>query len=74
MIRRRAAAESIATNLGNHSFRETRITAYMNGGSLEKGMANHASTRTIAGAIRSASMRSSGSQFDPQLDRSPVKP
>jgi site-specific recombinase XerD len=49
MIRRRAAAASIATKLGNHSFRATGITAYLkNGGTLEKAaaMANHASTRT----------------------------
>lgn len=31
---------------GNHSFRATGITAYLeNGGTLEKAMANHASTR-----------------------------
>src|SRR5271156_862672 len=49
MIRRRAAAASIETKLGNHSFRATGITAYLkNGGTLEKAaaMANHASTRT----------------------------
>ena len=49
MIRRRAAGAGIATKLGNHSFRATRITAYLkNGGTLEKAaaMANHASTRT----------------------------
>jgi integrase len=49
MIGRRAAAAGIATNLGNHSFRATGITAYLkNGGTLEKAaaMANHASTRT----------------------------
>ena len=49
MIGRRAAAAGIATKLGNHSFRATRITAYLkNGGTLEKAaaMANHASTRT----------------------------
>jgi len=49
MIRRRAAAASIATKVGNHSFRATGITAYLrNGGTLEKAaqMANHASTRT----------------------------
>jgi integrase len=66
MIGRRAAAAGIATKLGNHSFRATGITAYLkNGGTLEKAaaMANHASTRsfTIAGEMRSASMRSSGS-------------
>jgi site-specific recombinase XerD len=49
MIGRRAAATSIRTKLGNHSFRATGITAYLkNGGTLEKAaaMANHASTRT----------------------------
>ena len=49
MIGRRAAAAGIATQLGNHSFRATGITAYLkNGGTLEKAaaMANHASTRT----------------------------
>ena len=49
MIRRRAAADSIATKLGNHSFRATGITAYLkNGGTLEKAaaMANYASTGT----------------------------
>jgi site-specific recombinase XerD len=49
MIGRRAVAAGIATNLGNHSFRATGITAYLkNGGTLEKAaaMANHASTRT----------------------------
>jgi integrase len=49
MIGRRAAAAGMETKLGNHSFRETGITAYLkNGGMLEKAaqMANHASTRT----------------------------
>ena len=49
MIRRGVTAASIATRLGNHSFRATGITAYLkNGGTLEKAasMANHASTRT----------------------------
>jgi integrase len=49
MVGRRATAAGIATRLGNHSFRATRITAYLkNGGTLEKAaqMANHASTRT----------------------------
>lgn len=49
MVRRRAKAASIATRIGNHSFRATGITAYLkNGGTLEKAaqMANHASTRT----------------------------
>ena len=49
MVRRRAKAASIATRIGNHSFRAPGITAYLkNGGTLEKAaqMANHASTRT----------------------------
>jgi site-specific recombinase XerD len=49
MIARRAAAAGIMTKVGNHSFRATGITAYLeNGGTLEKAaaMANHASTRT----------------------------
>jgi site-specific recombinase XerD len=49
MIGRRAAAAQIATKVGNHSFRATGITAYLNNnGTLEKAaaMANHASTRT----------------------------
>ena len=49
MIRWRSAAAGIATKLGNHSFRATGITTYLNnGGTLEKAaqMANHASTRT----------------------------
>jgi integrase/recombinase XerC len=49
MIQRRAAAASLTTKIGNHSFRATGITAYLkNGGTLEKAasMANHASTRT----------------------------
>lgn len=49
MIGRRAAATSIATKIGNHTFRATGITAYLkNGGTLENAaaMANHASTRT----------------------------
>jgi site-specific recombinase XerD len=49
MVRRRAAAASIATKIGNHTFRATGITAYLkNGGTLENAaaMANHASTRT----------------------------
>jgi hypothetical protein len=67
IIRRRAAAAGIATKLGNHSL-ATGITAYLkNGGTLEKALrwrimrrpARHNST--IAGAMRSVSMRSSGS-------------
>src|SRR5215469_13082719 len=49
MIGERATAVSIATKLGNHSFRATGITAYLkNGGTLEKdaAIANHASART----------------------------
>lgn len=49
MVRRRAAQAGIATQIGNHSFRATGITAYLkNGGTLERAaaMANHASTRT----------------------------
>lgn len=49
MVRRRAAAACIGTEIGNHSFRATGITAYLkNGGTLERAaaMANHASTRT----------------------------
>lgn len=49
MVRRRAAAAGIDTQIGNHSFRATGITAYLkNGGTLERAaaMANHASTRT----------------------------
>jgi site-specific recombinase XerD len=49
MIGRRAAAAGISTKIGNHTFRATRITAYLkNGGTLEKAaaMANHSSTRT----------------------------
>lgn len=49
MVRRRAVAAGISTAIGNHSFRATGITAYLeNGGTLEQAalMANHASTRT----------------------------
>jgi integrase len=49
MIRRRASAAGIKTQVGNHTFRATGITAYLkNGGTLENAaaMANHASTRT----------------------------
>jgi site-specific recombinase XerD len=49
MVRRRAKAAEIATKIGNHSFRATGITAYLqNGGTLENAaaMAGHASTRT----------------------------
>ena len=49
MIQRRAQAAGIRTRIGNHTFRATGITAYLeNGGTLEKAamIANHASTRT----------------------------
>jgi integrase len=49
MVRRRAAAAGIGTQIGCHTFRATGITAYLrNGGTLENAaiMANHASTRT----------------------------
>jgi integrase len=49
MVRRRALAAGIETQIGNHSFRATGITTYLkNGGTLENAaaMANHSSTRT----------------------------
>ncbi len=49
MVQRRTKAAGIATQIGNHTFRATGITAYLkNGGTLERAaaMANHASTRT----------------------------
>ena len=49
MVRRRAEAAGIATEIGNHTFRATGITTYLaNGGSLENAaaMAGHSSTRT----------------------------
>jgi integrase/recombinase XerC len=49
MIRRRAAAAGIMAPIGNHSFRATGITAYLeNGGQLEHAqtMAAHESPRT----------------------------
>ena len=49
MVRRRALAAGIATPIGNHSFRATGITAYLdNGGALEhaQAMAAHESPRT----------------------------
>ena len=49
MIGRRARTAGIETKVGNHTFRATGITAYLNnGGTLEKAatMANHSSTRT----------------------------
>jgi site-specific recombinase XerC len=49
MVRRRALAADIGTQIGNHTFRATGITAYLkSGGTLENAaaMASHASTRT----------------------------
>ena len=49
MIRRRAAAAGIVAPIGNHSFRATGITNYLeNGGALERAqaMAAHESPRT----------------------------
>ena len=49
MIQRRAKAAGIDTDVCNHTFRATGITAYLkNGGTLENAahMANHVSTRT----------------------------
>lgn len=49
MVARRAAAGGIATNIGNHTFQATGITAYLkNVGVLERAatMANRASART----------------------------
>nr|WP_304665389.1 tyrosine-type recombinase/integrase [Pseudomonas tremae] len=49
MVRRRALAAGIKTQICNHTFRATGITTYLkNGGTLENAaaMANHASTRT----------------------------
>ncbi len=49
MIRRRALAAGIETEIGCHTFRATGITAYLkNGGKLEiaQRMANHESART----------------------------
>ncbi|MGA9764538.1 MAG: tyrosine-type recombinase/integrase [Rhodomicrobium sp.] len=49
MVKRRAKAAGIKTEVVNHTFRGTGITAYLeNGGLLEraKQMANHASTKT----------------------------
>jgi hypothetical protein len=49
MVRRRAKTAGITTEVSNHTFRGTGITAYLeNGGTLEKArqMAAHASTRT----------------------------
>ncbi len=49
MVRRRAVLAGIQTNVCNHTFRATGITAYLsNGGTIETAarMANHVSTRT----------------------------
>jgi integrase len=49
MVRRRAATAGIAAPMGNHSFRATGITNFLeNGGSLDdaQDMAAHASPRT----------------------------
>ena len=49
MVRRRAKAPGVTTEVCNHTFRGTGITAYLeNGGTLEKArrMAARASTRT----------------------------
>ena len=49
MIQRRAKATGIETKIGNHTFRATRITAYLkNSGKLEvaQHIANHESPRT----------------------------
>lgn len=49
MVRRRAAAAGINRKIGNHSFRATGITTYLNaGGSLEDAriMANHSNATT----------------------------
>jgi integrase/recombinase XerC len=68
MIRRRAAAAGIETKLGNHSFRATGITAYQKMAARSKRPRRWQTTprrarpsSKIAGATRSAWMRSSGS-------------
>ena len=68
MIRRRAAAAGIATRLDNHSFRATgsrpisRTAAHSKRPQRWRTMPRRAQrSSTIAGAMRSASMRSSGS-------------
>ena len=68
MIQRRAKAAGIQTRIGNHSFRATGITAYLNNnGTLETAqhIANHESPRTTKlydrRRIRSRSMRWSAS-------------
>jgi len=58
MIRHRAAAASIETKVGNHTFPATGITAYLkNGGTLEKAAAwrttpRRAPPNSIAGMTR----------------------
>jgi integrase len=50
MICQRAKAAGIQTKIGNHTFRETGITAYLkNGGQLEitQQIAAHASSSTV---------------------------
>ena len=57
MIQRRAKAAGVTTQVGNHTFRATGVTAYLkNGGTLECAaqMVNHASTRTTQLYDRSA--------------------
>ena len=48
MIRRRAVAAGITAPIGNHTFRATGITAYLDNGALEhaQAMAAHSSPRT----------------------------
>jgi integrase len=49
MIQRRAKSAGVTMCVGNHTFRATGITTYLEaGGTLERAaqMANHASTRT----------------------------
>ena len=49
MIQRRSKSGEITAQIGNHTFRAMRVSAYLkNGGTLENAslMANHASTRT----------------------------
>jgi integrase len=48
MIQRRAKSGGVTMRVGNHTFRATGVTAYLeNGGTPERAqIANHASTRT----------------------------
>ncbi len=64
MIQRRALAAKIETKIGNHTFRATGITAYLNnGGTLERARSWPTMPRpgrhsfTIGAAMRSALMR-----------------